>query len=348
MVKLNTLLGLLFFIFYWAIPLSIGQEIRDTSIERIDLLNASFEKADKTGEPNGWENCNFSQSLPPNLQPGSFGCQLLAQQGKFYIGMVARENGSFEAIRHNLLKPLKAGVCYRMSVYLAKSAIYNSKNPVTGADTNYIRPLKLTIWGMAGKNEPKCTITPEDWLAESLPIHNDGWRKYTFYIQPPKDIHTLVFSANHVVLKPYNGNLLLDNISSIEPVNCTDLRLLSGGQRGVFLALQQVSEVIAENAPKMVFGKKNTKLKADTEGGHHKAFDQLLAYFEQSDDYKLIIRVKNGKELSKQRTAFLYSYIFRNTNLKAQRVEIKQFTPKDETYFWTFENDELAISFDSM
>lgn len=162
MLKLNTLLGLLFFVFYWAIPLSIGQEIRDTSIERIGLLNASFEKADKTGEPNGWENCNFSQSLPPN--------------------------------------------------------------------------------------------------------------------------------------------------------NCTDLRLLSSGQRG----------------------------------GHHKAFDQLLAYFEQSDNYKLIIRVKNGKELSKQRIGFLYSYIFRNTNLKAQRVEIKQFTPKDETYFWTFENDELAISFDSM
>ena len=111
--------------------------------------------------------------------------------------------------------------------------------------------------------------------------------------------------------------------------------------------MQQASEAITDNAPRMIFGDKNTKLAVDTEGGHNKAFDQLLAYFEKNDNYKLVIRVKKTKNLSKERIAFLYSYIFKNTNLKAQRVEIKQYSPKDEAYFWTFENDELAMSFDT-
>ncbi len=121
-----------------------------------------------------------------------------------------------------------------------------------------------------------------------------------------------------------------------------------GGQRSAFLAMQQVSEAITQNAPHMIFGKKNTKLEANTEGGDNKAFDQLLAYFEKAENYKLVIRIKKDRKLSKQRIAFLYSYIFKNTNLKAQRVEIKQYSPKDEVYFWTFENDELAMSFDTI
>ena len=99
---------------------------------------------------------------------------------------------------------------------------------------------------------------------------------------------------------------------------------------------------------KLFLAKKNTKLPLDTEGGRNKSFDAILAFFEKSESYKLIIRVKKGKELSKQRIAFLYSYIFKNTTLKAQRVEIKPFTPKDEAFFWTFENKEWALSFDSM
>jgi hypothetical protein len=348
MDNFNKFLGFLFFLFPYTIPLSIGQEIRDTAAVPLSLINPSFEQIDAKEEPFRWSSCNFSQETPPDLQPGLFGCTLLAQQGKHYMGMVARDNNTFESISQNIVKPLKAGVCYRLSVYLAKSSQYNSQSRATSVLVNYNRPLKLTIWGTDVNFGSKCTIKPEDWLAESLPIHNDAWRKYTFYIQPPKDVYSLVFSANHVVEQPYNGNLLIDNISTIEPVNCTDLRLVSGGQKSAFLAIQQVSEIISENAPKMIFGKKKAKLPSDTEGGHNRSFDQLLAYFETSESYKLVIRVKSNKELSKQRITFLYSYIFKNSNLKAQRVEIKPYSPKDEAYFWTFENEEIAVSFDSM
>ena len=338
----------LFFIFSFNLPLSIGQEINDTLAQRVELLNASFEQINAEHMPTGWGTCNFSEETPPDIQPGLFGCQLFAQQGKLYISMVGRDNGTFAAIRYNLLKPLKGGICYRMSVYLAKSSQYQSLSRTTKAPANYNRPLKLTIWGTNQKSEQNCKVQPNDWLAESLPIHNDSWRKYTFYIQPPKDVHALIFSANHVVEKPYNGNLLVDNISALEPVNCTDLRLVSGGQKGAFLAMQQVSEVISTNASKMIFGKKNIKLRSDTEGARNSTFDQLLAYFEQNENYKLVIRIKKDKKLSKERIAYLYSYIFKNSNLKAQRVEIKAYSPKDEAYFWTFENEEMAVSFDSM
>ena len=346
MTTFNRFLVLFYFILWCAIPLSIGQE-KDTIFEKIDLINPSFEQLNNQSEAIGWGSYDFDKETPLNIQPGLFGCKLFAQQGKTYMGMIARDNGTYESIRQVLTKPLKAGVCYRMSVFLAKSSTYESLSRTTGMAANYIRPLKLTVWGTEAKTRDILPL-PDDWLTETLPIHNDQWRKYTFYIQPPKDVYVLVFTVNHVVDKPYNGNLLIDNISPVVPVNCTDFRQIMSGQRSVFLAMQQVSEVIVANAPFMVFGKKSIKLKADTEGGHNKSFDQLLSYFEGSDNYKLVIRMKQGRKLSKQRIAYLYSYIFKNTNLKAQRVDIKQFTPKDEAYFWTFENDELAISFDTM
>ncbi len=346
MKTINTFISLFYFISGCSIPLSMGQE-KDTVFEKVDFINASFEQLNNKNEISEWRSCNFIDESPPDIQPGQFGCKLFAQQGRLYVGLVARDNGTFEAIRQTLTKPLKAGVCYKMSVYLAKSSNYESFSRLTGAAASYVRPLKLTVWGTDAKMDDKC-IQPNDWLTETLPIHNDEWRKYTFYIQPPKDVYVLVFTVNHVVDKPYNGNLLIDNISSIIPVNCTDFRQIMGGQRSVFLAMQQVSKAINDHAPLMVFGKKNIKLTTDTEGGHNKAFDQLLFYFENDNNYKLVIRVKKGKKLSKQRIAFLYSYIFKNTQLKAQRVEIKQYSPKDDAYFWTFENDELAMSYDTI
>ncbi len=214
MPTLNRFLGLFYFIICCAIPLSIGQE-KDTIIEKVDLMNPSFEQINSKDEPVGWVSCNFEKEIPPAIQPGRFGCKLNAQQGRQYVGMVARDNGTFEAIRQVLLKPLKAGICYRMSVYLAKSSIYESNSRLTGLSANYIRPLKLIVWGSDKRLENTCKVQPDDWLTETLPIHNDQWRKYTFYIQPPKDVQTLIFSVGHVVDKPYNGNLLIDNISPL-------------------------------------------------------------------------------------------------------------------------------------
>jgi hypothetical protein len=346
---MNRFLTLIYLLFHWCIPLSIAQQKMDTLPQTIKLVNPSFENLNLDNNlPSGWKSCTFANESHLFMQPGRLGCVLLPQSGKQYIAMVARDNNTYQAISQVLSSPLKAGVCYRMSVLLAKTSTYASFSRTTGNPANYNRPLKLMIWGIDTKSADQCKANPADWLSETLPVHNDGWRKYTFYIQPPKDVQVLMFSVNHVVDKPYNGNLLIDNISLIEPISCTDFQRINGGQKGAYLTLQEVSDVITTNAPKLMFGEKKIKLPLDTEGGRNKALDQILAYFEKSESYKLIIRVKKGKDLSKQRIAFLYNYIFKNTSLKAQRVEIKPFTAKDEAFFWTFENEEIALSFDSM
>lgn len=348
MWTLNKFFVLSYCLFFCMIPLSMAQIKGDTSAQTVKLQNASFEAMGFDEIPKGWNVCGFSNETPFDIQPGKFGCFLNAQSGKQYVGMVARDNGTFEAMSQVLEKPLKAGVCYKMSIFLAKSSTYQSRSRTTGWDANYNRPLKLIIWGAVSKSAEQCIIYPADWLTETLPVYNDAWRKYTFYIQPPKDVNKLIFSVNHVVGKPYNGNLLIDNISPIESIACTDFVGTNGEQMSASTTLKDVNDVITINAPKIVFGEKNTTIPLDTEGVRNKSFDQILAYFEKSESYKLIIRVKKGKELSKQRIAFLYNYIFKNTTLKAQRVEIKPFTPKDEAFFWTFENEEWALSFDSM
>ena len=116
----------------------------------------------------------------------------------------------------------------------------------------------------------------------------------------------------------------------------------------------EITQIIIKTGKYIHFVDKSSQLSLSTdmskgiqEDEHNKALDELLAFLEQEKKYKLVIRVKKTKELSKQCVISLYSYIFKNTNLKAQQLDIKPFTPKDAGYFWTFENEEIAISFDS-
>jgi hypothetical protein len=65
--------------------------------------------------------------LLPDIQPGSFGVRLPPFQGKTHISLVANDNGLSEEFRQNLPVKLKAGNCYRLSLYLAKSGKYINK-----------------------------------------------------------------------------------------------------------------------------------------------------------------------------------------------------------------------------
>jgi hypothetical protein len=369
-------------------PLSIGQSVAADSGQIVEFLNPSFESLRSVdlsgginiqteGLPIGWYDCNYKNETPPDIQPGNYNVRLTAQQGRNYMGLIARDNGAWEAIRQKLEIPLRADVCYRLSVYLAKSTVYERNSRLTGKKVLYNHPLKLVLWGL---NHDSCDLQQSDWLAETLPVHNDNWRRYTFFIQPPKEVRSLVFSAAHVVDKPYNGNILIDNFSPVVAVNCVNFtRLASGssGQKGALLLMQQINDLISQNGNQMKFAPKGYRLLPDGvskaentvskdsnvqrtpfrggEGGtieqsgqRHIYFDNLLSFFERYPNYKLVIRIKGKKTINKNRIAYLYSYIFRHTNLKAQQVDIQRFSTKDDYYFWTFENDDFAMSFDSM
>ncbi|MBK7409330.1 MAG: OmpA family protein [Saprospirales bacterium] len=191
----------------------------------IFLTNPSFEDFPQQGKPaRGWEDCGFPGETPPDVQPSGnpsysyFEVVKPAFDGNTYLGMVVRDNDTWEMISQRLSGPLKAGECYEFSIYLCRSELYVSQSRVNFQETNYTTPAKLRIWGGSSYCNKK------ELLAETSAIINTRWLKYDFKLKP-KETHTyFVLEAfyNTPVLFPYNGNVLMDNASPIVPVPCED------------------------------------------------------------------------------------------------------------------------------
>jgi hypothetical protein len=322
------------------------------SSKNIEFKNPSFDGEKGASKlPNNWVVCSNGNELLPDIQPGSFGVRLPPFQGKTYISLVANDNGSTESFRQNLASTLKAGHCYRFSVYLAKSESYINQSLAGGEMTSFSKPIKLEIYGL--KND-SCNLTDETWLVETKAVHHDGWKKYIFNMQLPFDCNALVFRANHADSKPYNGNILIDNVSTIRYIECEDYKIGSLNSKfKTTLLIDFLNETIVNNGSQMQFGRKKAVLVSD---GYHEGvgivrnayFDRMLEVFEKYKDYKLVIRVKHNGKFTKQRVAFLYNYVFKYTKLKAQQVDIQPFKTKDEAFIWSVENEELAITFDTI
>ncbi len=330
----------------------------EESTELIFFKNSSFEGQQGASKlPEGWQACSLSGAeLSADIQPGSFGVRLVPFSGKSYLSLVGNDDGSIEAIKQTLNVPLQGGKCYRLSVYLAKSAQYQNQSRATSSLCSFDKPLKFVLWGATSDS---CIFDTDNWLAETKPIHHNGWKKYVFYIQPPKNYSILVFQVSHVDNKIYNGNILLDNVSPIVLVNCSDLRISSGtivGNHGASLLINQLNDIIITNGNLLKFEKKKSNIVADSDNQNieendfkrNKYLDNITAAFEKYPNYKLIIRVKKSGKLTQNRVVYLYNYIFKHTKVKAQQVDIQRFKPKDEEFVWSFENDEIAISFDTI
>ena len=184
----------------------------------IKLKNPSFEDTPSAGKtPKGWINCGVEGESAPDIQPQAMpGVKKSASDGKTYLGMVTRDNDTWEAVGQKLSKPLKAGYCYTFSIELSRSDFYLSRSRITGNVANYNIPVRFLVW--AG-NSP-CEKT--ELLASTALIANLPWRPYEFNLEPKGDYKFINFEAYfdaHYVL-PYGGNLLLDNASTIT-VGCT-------------------------------------------------------------------------------------------------------------------------------
>jgi len=190
---------------------------------KIELNNPSFEGFPRHGEvPKGWHDCGFKEETPPDIHPvlggGEFEVTKVAQDQRTYLGMVVRNNETYEAVSQYLRVPLKAGQCYDFSIYIARSILYKSRSRVTDEEANYATPCKLRIWAGNGYCDRSFM------LAETSEIVNTRWLKKTFRFKPDADYYYILFEAyfKTPVLFPYNGNILLDNASEIVPVSCND------------------------------------------------------------------------------------------------------------------------------
>ena len=149
---------------------------------------------------------------PPDIQPGWFGVSMEAQEGKNFMGMVVRDNNTWEGIGQKLGGWLKEDSSYTFSVWLARSNVYRSVSRMTGAEINYNAPTILKIWGVNTRTNE------EELLAESAAISHSVWTRYTFTLKPLKsdydEIDLMAYYAPGSEGK--NGNLLIDNCSAIE------------------------------------------------------------------------------------------------------------------------------------
>lgn len=158
-----------------------------------------------------WKNCGEQNLDSPDAQPGNFDVDLPAINGKYYLGMVARDNDTWEAISQRLDAPLDSLETYWLSLALAKSNKLVSQSRRTKKIVKYKTPLVLRIWA-ADKSCNK-----KELLAKSVAIENTDWEYFEFILNPKKGVKHIVIEAFYdtPVLMPYNGNLLIDDLSPI-------------------------------------------------------------------------------------------------------------------------------------
>lgn len=103
------------FIFLLGLPLSSFAQ------SQIELKNASFEgqmiKAATT--PEYWSACGLYSS--PDVQPGHWGVDNKPQDGSSFIGLITRDDNTWEIIAQELSEPLVANECYQFSAHLAQN-----------------------------------------------------------------------------------------------------------------------------------------------------------------------------------------------------------------------------------
>ncbi len=164
------------------------------------LNNASFEgEPQDATTPTGWHVCEVGTT--PDILPGFWGVNREASDGETYIGLITRDDGSFESIGQRLRVKLKANECYQVSVDLAFAKTY----------AGYNHPLRLRIWGGTGK------CGKDQLIVESEVIDHTDWKSYTFKFVTKQKIRYIIIEAyNENEQKPVKGNILIDNISEIK------------------------------------------------------------------------------------------------------------------------------------
>jgi outer membrane protein OmpA-like peptidoglycan-associated protein len=203
-------------------------EIGHAQQEIIELRNSSFEGIPRKGEYmfmlDGWTDCGdiyFSGETPPDVHPAGAAWQNMAPtfDGRTYVGLVVRDNDSWESISQRLSTSIEANKCYKFSIAMMRSDKYVSLTRLnTDREENYQEPAVLRIWGGSGY------CNQRELLAESDAVTNRAWKTYDFEFNPQFNhrYFTLEVFYKTPVLFPYNGHILIDAASSIERIACPD------------------------------------------------------------------------------------------------------------------------------
>lgn len=189
-------------LFLFALGILWTNNISAQNTKYIELINPSFEGIphDATN-PSGWESCGIDSS--PDILPGPWGVYQKPTQGKTYIGLITREDKTWETIEQKLNKQLKKNKCYKFKVDLAHSPTY----------AGYSKPTILRVW--VGKT----SCSKVKLIAESPTINHYEWKTYEFLFSTENENYNYIIIEAYYK-KPslyfYRGNLLIDNFTKIE------------------------------------------------------------------------------------------------------------------------------------
>jgi len=186
--------------------------------EVIHLKNPSFEDYPRASRiPEGWIDCGFPGESPVDTQPsGEYGVNQVPADGQSYLGMVVRDNDTWEGVGQKLSTPFISGQCYAFKINLCQSNNYISPSRHSRQTVNYNEPVKLVLWG----GNSLCDKLEK--LGETPLVDHANWKSYLLTFQPEKEYQYIKLEAfyKQPILLPYNGNLLVDNASPMIPIPC--------------------------------------------------------------------------------------------------------------------------------
>jgi hypothetical protein len=194
--------------------------------DTIYLNNPSFEDIPRAGTPisppiKGWFDCgkaNFPNESPPDIMPTvkpTWGVNMKAVNGESYLGLVVRDNHTWESLSQALSTPIMEGKCYSFSAFITKSQVYKSRTKRSDTLENFVRPALLVIWGGSS------FCDKAELLSASPPVSNTDWKKFNFLFEPKKTYTFITIEAFYnLPAEPYNGHILVDGLSPIIETNC--------------------------------------------------------------------------------------------------------------------------------
>lgn len=185
--------------------------------EVFEWENPSFEENERgvAKTPRGWTALTAeSRYAEADIQPGFFGCFTEPFFGDNYLGLVMRDNGTFEGIYQSFKHPFLKDSFYSFSVWAARSDEYNS---ITFASLDkpvkFNTPATLVVLGIT-ENKP----AEFEFLAQSSLVISTGWQRIDFTFKPRKKNYNSIALAvlpegDDLPIK--NGNVLIDNVSPV-------------------------------------------------------------------------------------------------------------------------------------
>lgn len=167
---------------------------------QVYLNNASFEGPPQDATvPAGWFPCELGTT--PDIMPGPWGVYQEASEGDTYVGLITREDGTWESIGQRLPQALQPKECYTFTLELAHSNTY----------AGYNKPLGVRIWGGASKCQKN------QLLFKTGLIKNTDWEEHEAQFVPKQHIRYILIEAYYKDgAFSYQGNILIDNISPIK------------------------------------------------------------------------------------------------------------------------------------